>query len=87
MTTFKLINVNAEKGHVTVSYSDGIEQTMCDCPLDSVENRDKFLIEYGDRYEAAIAQAPIIAKDITEGVGQVITPVIPEPTLPIDPVI
>ena len=83
----KLIKIDTEMRHVTVSYSDGVEQTMGDCPLDSIENRDKFLIEYGDRYEAAIAQAPIIAKDITEGVGQVITPVIPEPTLPIDPVI
>lgn len=78
MTTFKLINVNAEKGHVTVSYSDKVEQTMCDCPLDSVENRDKFLSDYGDRYEAAIAQTPIVAADITEGVGQVIIPEVPD---------
>lgn len=87
MTTFKLINVDTEKGHVTVSYSDNVVQTMCDCPLDSVENRDKFLSEYGDRYEASIAQAPIVAQDITEGVGQVITPVITEPELPTNPVI
>lgn len=73
MTSFKLINVNKEKGTVTVSYSDNIEQTMGDCPLDSVENRDKFLSEYGDRYELAIANKPVIADDITSGVGQVIT--------------
>jgi len=78
MTTFKLINVDAEKGHVTVSYSDGIEQTMCDCPLDSVENRDRFLSEYGDRYEASIAQVPTVATDITSGVGQVIIPEVPD---------
>lgn len=77
MTTFKLIAVDTEKGHVTVSYSDKVEQTMCDCPLDSIENRDKFLSDYGDRYEAAIAQTPIVAADITEGVGQVITPELP----------
>lgn len=86
MTSFKLIKVDQTKGHVTVSYSDNVVQTMCDCPLDSIENRDRFLSEYGDRYEAAIAQAPTVAADITEGVGEVITPVIPEPTLPIDPV-
>jgi len=78
MTTFKLIKVDTEKGHVTVSYSDKVEQTMCDCPLDSVENRDRFLSEYGDRYEAAIAQTPIVAADITSGVGQVIIPEVPD---------
>lgn len=81
MTTFKLIAVDTEKGHVTVSYSDGVEQTMGDCPLDSIENRDRFLSEYGDRYELAIASTPVVATDITSGVGEVITPV------PIDPVI
>lgn len=75
MASFKLINVDTEKGHVTVSYSDNIEQTMCDCPLDSIENRDKFLSEYGDRYEAAIASAPVVAPDITDGVGETINPV------------
>lgn len=75
MASFKLINVDVEKAHVTVSYSDNIEQTMCDCPLDSVENRDNFLSEYGDRYEAAIAAAPVIAADITDGEGQIINPV------------
>lgn len=75
MTSFKLISVDTEKGHVTVSYSDNVEQTMCDCPLDSIENRDKFLSEYGDRYEAAIAAAPVIAPDITQGEGETINPV------------
>jgi hypothetical protein len=74
MATFKLIAVDTEKGHVTVSYSDNVEQTMCDCPLDSIENRDSFLSEYGDRYEVAIAQAPVIAADITDGVGEEINP-------------
>lgn len=72
MASFKLVNVDRQKGHVTVAYSDGIEQTMCDCPLDSVENRDKFLAEYGDRYEAAIAQTPTVALDITQGIGETI---------------
>ena len=75
MAKFNLIAVDVEKGHVTVSYSDGVEQTMGDCPLDSIENRDKFLSEYGDRYETAIAQAPVIASDITSGVGEEINPV------------
>jgi len=75
MASFKLIAVDTEKGHVTVSYSDNVEQTMCDCPLDSIENRDAFLSEYGDRYEAAIALTPVIAVDITDGVGQTINPV------------
>ena len=82
MANFKLINVDTTNRHVTVSYSDNVAQTMGDCPLDSVENRDKFLAEYGDRYEQALAEAPKIAPDITQGVGQTITP-----ELPINPAI
>lgn len=74
MTAFKLIAVDTIKGHVTVSYKDNVEQTMCDCPLDSVENRDKFLSEYGDRYEAAINIESLIAADIKTGIGTKITP-------------
>lgn len=76
MASFKLINVDVKRGHVTVSYSDGVIQTMGDCPLDSVENRDNFLSEYGDRYELAIAKKPVIATDIMSGVGKTITPTI-----------
>lgn len=75
MAKFNLIAVDVEKGHVTVSYSDNVEQTMGDCPLDSIESRNQFLSDYGDRYEAAIAQAPVIASDITDGVGEEINPV------------
>ena len=80
MSQFKLINIelpNDDHGlpHVTVSYSDGVEQTMCDCPVDTVENRDKFLSDYGDRYEASIlASTPVVATNIMDGVGEVITP-------------
>lgn len=72
MAKFKLIDVDVEKGHVSVSYSDEIVQTMCDCPLDSVENRDAFLAEYGDRYEEAIAKTNVIAANITDGEGEII---------------
>lgn len=74
MSAFKLIAVDPVMGHVTVSYSDGVEQTMCDCPLTSVEARDAFLSAYGDRYEAAIAEVKPVASDITQGIGEVITP-------------
>lgn len=76
MSSFKLIAVDTEKRHVTVSYSDNVEQTMCDCPLTSVEERDAFLSAYGDIYEAAIAseENKAVASDITQGIGEVITP-------------
>lgn len=74
MTPFKLIAVDTVKGHVTVSYSDNVPQTMCDCPLTSVEERDTFLSEYGDRYEAAIVLKPIVTPGITSGIGTVVTP-------------
>lgn len=56
MSTFKITKIDKELGHVSVIYSvDGVEQTMCDCPLDSVESMKAFLEDYGNRYEAAKA--------------------------------
>ena len=43
------------------------------CPLDSVDSRDQFLSDYGDRHEASLDVAQkVIAPDITSGVGQTI---------------
>lgn len=66
MATYIIKKIDAEKGHITVVYSvDNVEQTMCDCPLDSEEATKAFLEDYGTRYEAAKA---------VEAANQVIDP-------------
>lgn len=63
MSTFKITNIDKEKGHVSVIYSvDGLEQTMGDAPLKDEKLLKAFLQDYGKRYAASLAheeaQAP-----------------------------
>jgi len=79
MSTFEITKIDKEKGHVSVVYSvDGVEQTMCDCPLDSEESTKAFLEDYGNRYEAAkaveAAKAASATVDVLVGKVIEITP-------------
>ena len=56
MSTFRITNMDKEKGHVSVVYSvDGLEQTMGDAPIKDEELLKAFLNDYGNRYEASLA--------------------------------
>lgn len=62
MSTYKITNIDKEKGHVSVIYSvDGLEQIMCDAPLKDEKMLKSFLEDYGKRYEASLALEAIQA--------------------------
>lgn len=80
MSTFRITNIDKEKGHVSVVYSvDGLEQTMSDAPLNDEKMLKAFLKNYGKRYEASLAleaqQEPVSTEEakIDALVGQTIT--------------
>lgn len=92
MSTFKITKIDKELGHVSVVYSvDGVEQTMCDCPLDSEEDTMAFLEDYGNRYEAAKAQEVLdnaVPKTVTDLVGKTFdVPIVTPDTTVVDPAV
>ena len=88
MSTYKIIKIDKELGHVTVVYSvDGIEQTMGDCHLDSEESTKAFLEDYGNRYEAAITAdkaAAVVPKEVMDMVGKTLE--VPEVKIDSNPI-
>lgn len=71
MNTYKITNIDAEKGHVSVIFSvDGKEQTMCDAPLGDAVALDAFLTNYGLAYEAGLAQAVVVPAEVTAMIGE-----------------
>lgn len=92
MSTYKITAIDKVLNHVSVIYSvDGIEQTMCDCQLDTEENTKAFLEDYGNRYEAAKAQEAIVnavPKAVTDLAGKTFDiPVIAEPVVTPNPTV
>ncbi|MDD5726287.1 MAG: hypothetical protein PHC53_02645 [Patescibacteria group bacterium] len=74
MSTYTITKIDKALGHVSVIYSvDGVEQTMCDCPLDSEEATKAFLEDYGNRYESAKAleaETKVVPQAVADLEGQ-----------------
>lgn len=82
MSTFTITKIDKELGHVSVVYSvDGIEQTMCDAPLDDAAALQAFLNDYGKRYEVGLAQVQAVPPSVDALVGKPV-----EITAPVTPV-
>lgn len=94
-------NIDTAKGHVTFSLADGIKYTVCDCPLDSKESMDAFMVKFAEGYNPVKEVKIEVAEDVTALVGkktivevpEVVTPVVEivEPTpvveAPVEPVV
>lgn len=69
--TYKILSIDAEKGHVTFELEDGIVQRVCDFPIDNKEALHNKLAEYAEQYVSPVKISKTLKPEVSAMIGKI----------------
>jgi len=69
--TYKILSIDAEKGHVTFVLDDGIEQRVGDFPIEDKEALHAAITRYAEQYVSPVKDQKSLKPEVSAMIGKV----------------